>query len=108
MTKPTAQTAHKMIGVYKKLYKDKYGNTPVVNAYRDKWGMLDMLESLGEADTRLMLEYHLSTGAPPTLDWLYKNFDVLYRAYNEKIEDERNRERLRQETKKYMEELNEH
>lgn len=107
MAKPTAQQAHKMLAVYKGFYSEKYGRAPVINAYRDKWGMIDMLDALGEDTTRRMIEYHFTTGSPHTLDWLYRNFDVLYAAYNEKLEDERNREKLRQETKKYMEELNE-
>ncbi len=45
--KSDPKLSYALISLYENLYLDKYGKRPVVNRYREKWGMQDVIESVG-------------------------------------------------------------
>ena len=47
MTKDEARLAYGLVGFYCALYKQSYGKVPVVNRYREKWAMQDVIDSIG-------------------------------------------------------------
>lgn len=103
-----AQSANALLSLYGKLYKQKYGRSVTINRYKEKWAMLDVIESVGQDRARELLEYYFrtaKTGHP--LQWFFYNFDTLDRMMNELAEDAAKRERIRQQTKRRVEEWKE-
>lgn len=94
-----------LITHYQNLYKDKYGKIPTVNKFREKWGMQDVIDSVGFTRTRELLDYYFKTsknGHP--LQFFFYNFDKIDQVNKEIIKDKTNRVLLRQATKKMVEE----
>ena len=93
-----------MLWKYEKLYEEKYGKKPVVNKYRDKLAMKDVIESVGFERGMSLLEYYfkLPKHGHPLIFFLY-NFDRIDFAEKEVVKDKRNRKTLREETKKMVE-----
>lgn len=94
-----------LIGVYESLYQDKYGKKPRLNKYREKWAMQDVINSVGYDRAKELIEYYFKTsksGHP--LTFFYYNFDKIDQLKFEIDRDKVNRERLRAETKKMVEE----
>ena len=94
-----------LISLYQSLYKDKYGKAPVVNKFREKWAMQDVIDSVGFDRAKELLTYyfHLNKNGHP-LQFFFFNFDKID---NNKVESEKDKERrkiLMQETKKMVEE----
>ena len=58
MTKDDAQLAHGLVTAYTSLFKQKYGKTPQINRYREKWAMQDVLDSVGYDRAKELLEYY--------------------------------------------------
>ena len=63
---------------YQNLYKEKYGRLPVLNKFREKWAMQDVIDSVGFHKANDLLNYYFSlekTGHP--LQFFYYNFDKM-------------------------------
>lgn len=94
-----------LIGLYQSLYKERYGKTPTINKFREKWAMQDVIDSVGFDRAKELLAYyfHLNKNGHP-LQFFFFNFDKID---NNKVESEKDKERrkiLMQETKKMVEE----
>jgi hypothetical protein len=100
-----------LLSYYDKLYLDRYGKRPVINRYREKWGMLDVIESVGLDRGKELLDYYFKTTNPGhSITWFLNNFDNLDEMLEEKKKDRELREKLRLQTKQMIEEreANEH
>lgn len=110
MTKDDAKQAYALVSLYISLFKSKYKRVPVVNRYREKWAMIDVIETVGYERSRELLEYYFKCnkqGHP--IDWFLYNFDRLDEALVKSTQDIERRECLRKQTKDLVEqELNEH
>lgn len=62
---------------YEKLYRIKYDAKPRMNRYSLKWGMVDVIDSIGYDRARELLDYFFTTQADHTLEFFYKNFDKM-------------------------------
>lgn len=103
-----AQTANVLLSLYLKLYKKKYGRAPVINRYKEKWAMMDVIESVGEVRAEELLTYYFKTGKTGhPLQWFFYNFENLDKTMKELAEDYERRQRLMQETKRRVEEWKE-
>ena len=107
-----AQTAldkhtHALISLYLKEYEAKYGRTPMdFNRYRQKWGFKSMIEDLGWENAQRVVKYYLSTNRPAhTVEWLFRNYDRVLVIILERESDEADRAKLRANTKKRVEEM---
>ena len=102
--------AHALLNNYIVLFEEKYGKTPVLNKYKEKWAMSDVIDSVGYERTIELLEYYFQTTRPNhPLQWFYYNFDRLDEVLRASEEDKIRREKIRQQTKEMVErELNEH
>jgi hypothetical protein len=79
--------AYSLITMYTGLYKAKYGKTPVINKYREKWGMQDVLESVDFDRAKELLEYYFKLNrAGHPLQWFVYNFDKLDEAVRKRDE----------------------
>lgn len=89
---------------YQQLYKDKYGKEVVVNKFRDKSAMKDVIDSVGFDRGMDLLEYYFKTSKSkhPLLFFLW-NFDKLDTAEKEFQRDKEKRRLLREATKKLVE-----
>jgi hypothetical protein len=102
--------AHALLNNYKVMYEEKYGKTPVLNKYKEKWAMSDVVDSVGYERSLDLLEYYFKTTRPGhPLQWFYYNFERLDEVMKATAEDNIRREKIRQQTKAMVErESNEH
>ena len=49
--------SYALMNFYSKCYVTKYGNEPLVNRYRERWGFQDMIESVGEKSAMAIIQY---------------------------------------------------
>lgn len=95
-----AQKANALITHYVKLYKAKYKKEPEINRYRERWGFQAMIEDLGDAEARLVIEHYFETGKiGHPVQYLLHNYDRLAKIRRELEEDKANRLRLREQTR---------
>ena len=110
MTKDEAKLAYGLISLYCVLFKEHYKKPPVVNKYREKWAMQEVIDSVGYDRAKNLVEYYFKitkTGHP--LTWFFYNFEKLDISLQEKEQDKTRRELIRAKTKSMVEERdNEH
>lgn len=94
-----------MLWKYEKLYEERYGKKILLNKYRDKSAMKDVIDSVGFDRAMQLLEYYFKTSkAGHSLIFFLYNFDRMDKAEKEIAKDRKKREELRQATKKMVEE----
>ena len=105
-TKSDPKLSYTLLSMYEALYTEKYGKKPVVNRYREKWGMQDVIDSVGFQRAKEILEYYFKTGknGHPIM-WFFNNFDSLDRMMGQRAEDDEHRQKLRSLTKQMVEEM---
>ena len=99
-----AKQAYALVSLYISLFQSKYNRQPVVNRYREKWAMQDVLDSVGYDRAKELLEYYFKidrSGHP--LNWFLYNFDKLDFHLNELKKDRERREMIRKQTKAMVE-----
>ena len=78
MTKDEAKQAYGLVSLYIALYKNKYKKVPLVNKYRDKWAMQDVIDTVGYERARILMDYYFKCSKPGhPLNWFLYNFDKL-------------------------------
>ena len=110
MTKDEAKQAYGLVGLYCVLFKETYNKTPIVNRYREKWAMQDVVDSVGYERAKELLEKYFKTNRPGhPLQWFFYNFEKLDMSLKQVEEDKSRRELIRAKTKSMVEERdNEH
>ena len=110
MTKDEAKLAYGLVSLYAALYKEKYKKAVVINKYREKWAMQDVIDSVGYDRAKVLLEYYFTISKPShPISWFFYNFEKLDMALQQKEEDKTRRELIRSKTKSMVEERdNEH
>ena len=101
-TNKNDKPSYALISEYIALYRNKYGVTPMVNKYKEKWGMLSLIEDFGVEDVGHTLEYYfrLSKDMHP-LPWFYNNFSSIHTSRLASEKDDN----IRLETRKKMQQL---
>lgn len=105
--KTDVQMANALLTTYQKFYLDKYGLKPTINRYRDKWGMLDVMQELQFDGTLEAMEYFFRLPMEHTLQQFYSNYDKIVAAKERKAKDDLHRKHLLEKTKRLMEERSE-
>jgi hypothetical protein len=95
--------AHALISKFISLFKEHHGYTVTVNRYSLKWGMLDVIDSVGPDRAYELLEYYFHTGTTHSLDHFYKTFDKLDINLSSISEDRIRRAKIRENTKRLVE-----
>lgn len=94
-----------LLGIYQKLYKEKYKKEARVNKYRDKWAMQDVIDSVGYVRAIELIEYYFAIDrADHYLPFFFYNFDKIDRIKTEIDKDKVNRQQLLKATKHMVEE----
>ena len=96
--------AYILISKYISLYQEVHGRKPVVNRYAAKWGMADVVDSLGAERAEEVLRYYFHTKNDHSLEFFYKNFDKLDNNLTIMMADKKRRATLLRNTKKRVEE----
>lgn len=105
MTKDNSKLCYGLLNYYMKLYTIKYGRKPVVNLYKEKWAMNDVIDSIGYDRAKELLDYYFHVNNPNhSLTWFYYNFDRLDEMLQKSEEDKLRRAKIREKTKKMVEE----
>lgn len=95
----------KLVELYIKLYKDRYKTAPVVNKYRERWAMKDVMDSMGYDRAVELLTYYMGVDRDNghSLQFFYYNFDSIH-AYLKKVEEDRaRRKKMAEKTKERVE-----
>jgi hypothetical protein len=105
MTKDEAKLAYSLVSLYCVLYKEAYDKTPIVNKYREKWAMQDVIDSVGYDRAKVLLEYYFKTkNRNHQISWFFYNFEKLDLSLQQTEEDKTRRELIRSKTKAMVEE----
>jgi hypothetical protein len=110
MTKDEAKLAYGLVSLYCVFFKETYKKNAVVNKYREKWAMQDVIDSVGYDRAKELIEYYFKiTKSGHPISWFFYNFEKLDIALQEKQQDKTRREVIRSKTKIMVEERdNEH
>lgn len=110
MAKEDAKLAYSLVSLYITLYKKKYNKQPIVNRYREKWAMQDVIDTFGFDRSKQLIEYYFECSKPGhPLNWFLYNFDRLNEIMIKSKEDVEHRKTLRNQTRLLVEmELDEH
>ena len=99
MTKRTSPRAKafELIGVYKKLFRERYNRVPILNSNSLQWGFMAAIDDLEYANARKALEYFFTCDSPGHDVHVYLNkYDKLHENRLKIEEDARkSKERLR-------------
>jgi hypothetical protein len=104
MSKEDAKQAYALVSLYISLHKSKYNKQPLVNRYREKWAMQDVIDTVGFERSKELLEYYFKCnkiGHP--LNWFLYNFDRLDEVLVKSKADVERRKELREQTKSLVE-----
>jgi len=102
------QQANTLVNQFLAAHKEKYGKTPTINRFKEKYAMKDVIESVGFERAQALLAYYFRTGRTShPFEWFKYNFDKLDAVMNELAEDEEKKRAIREETKRRVEEWKE-
>ena len=92
-------SAYKLISEYIRLYKQKYSTAPIINKYREKWGMLSLVEDFDEEPVSIALQHYFSLNKEGhSLAWFYNNFVTVHSSRLAAEKDDRVRAEQRRKT----------
>jgi hypothetical protein len=93
-----------LLSMYQNMYQEKYGKMPFLNKYREKWAMQDVIDSVGYARAKELLEYYFTTGKyGHPIQFFFFNFDKIDIMQTEVAKDKKNRKALQEATKRLVE-----
>lgn len=98
--------SYSLLSKYSSLYKKKYGKSPNLNKYKEKWGMKSLIEDYGEDCVADILYYYFEKSSKDShpLPWFFNNFDNLLDAKKSLSRDEILRSQRRAEMEKIRQE----
>lgn len=97
---------YKLVGLYEKLYLEKYRRKPTINRYRERWGMMDVIESIGYENAVECLVYYFKvdgSGHSHSLGFFFNHFDEIWDMMQKKRLDAAKRAELMEQTRKQVE-----
>ena len=102
------EVASKFLGEYRKLYLKEYGRKAKFNIFAERWGAMDMIESVGiDRAYEILAYYFLCDVSGHPLPQLWRTFDRIDDMMVAIDRDREHRESVRQATKMRMAELDE-
>ena len=110
MAKTENQLAFSLLSLYSKEYQDKYGRSCSINKFRDKWAMIDLIDSVGYDRAKELIAYYFKTTSSNrhSLQWFMYNFDRLDDMLMKTEADRIRREKIRKATREMVEGSSEH
>lgn len=75
----TNTDSYALLSQYIGMYRDKYGSSPVVNKYKEKWAMQSLIDDFGIDETSQTLTYYFKlTKEGHPLSWFFNNFSTIH------------------------------
>lgn len=110
MAKSDNQLAFSLLTMYSNEYELKYGKSCQINKFRDKWAMLDLIDSVGYDRAKELISYYFKTTSNNrhSLQWFMYNFDRLDDMLMKTEADKIRREKIRRATREMVENESEH
>jgi hypothetical protein len=80
VTKPNKdKDSYTLLSSYISLYRDKYGNSPIINKYKEKWAMASLIEDFGITNIQNGLEYYFKLNKEGhSIGWFFNNFSTIH------------------------------
>lgn len=97
--------AHTLISYYQKKYKERYGQSTVVNRNKVQYLIVNMLKDLSMAEAKDLVDFYIKTDKSPSLITLCYEYDDVLVKKDQEAKDLENRINLLAETKKTVEEF---
>ncbi len=101
------KSSHILMSFYESEYTKKYKFKPTINRFKCQYAFAAMIDQFGMDDSKAVIAYWLGMQRPPhkadDLIYNYEKWEVLMRQARE---DDAERKRLREETKRRLEENN--
>ena len=105
MTKDDVKLANALITLYQKFFLEVHGRVSTINRYKFKYGMIDVIESVGYDRAKVLLAYYFKTSKPGhPLPFFLSNFDRMDEMERRQSEDTLRRKDIMYATKKMVEE----
>ena len=71
--------AFALISQYISLYRARYSSAPIINKYKEKWGMASLVEDFGKEEVSDTLTYYFKINREGhSLPWFYNNFSTIH------------------------------
>lgn len=104
MAKTDNRLAYALLDLYSKTYNEKYNRPCQMNKYRDKWAMIDLIDSVGYDRSRELIVYYFKTTSSNrhSLNWFMYNFDRLDDMLSKTEADSVRRAKIREATKRMV------
>lgn len=91
---------------YVNRYKSFYNQTPLVNKYKDKWAMRDLIDEFGYDTVSDTIDFYFKTAKDNhPLSWFYVNFTNLLQSMRDDKKDLQLREERRRKTQELIKEM---
>jgi hypothetical protein len=91
-----------LIGVFEKMYRDKFGEKPVINKYNEQWAADALLESFGREDCEMAMRYYFHINQIPSWKSYTNNVDRLLNSIEMQKQDKENRKQMREKAKEWL------
>ena len=92
--------AYALLSEYIRLYKNRYHSDPVVNKYKEKWGMSSLVEDFGVDAVSDTLNYYFKINREGhSLPWFYNNFSTVHMSRLAAEKDDKIRAAAREKTR---------
>lgn len=100
-----AKQAHALLSRYERLYRENQSRRITFNRYAAKWGMMDVIDSVGVDRAAELLDYFFTTkGEDKSIEYFYRNFDKMDNNERLQREDRQRRAELRRQTEQRIRE----
>jgi len=97
--------SHILLTKYVSAYTRVHGEKPRFNRYSAKWGMIDVIDSVGVERAEELINYYFHTGSDHSIEFFYRNYDKLDRSLSQISEDRRRRAIIMESTRQRVEEV---
>lgn len=99
--------ANELVTLYITLFKQRFGKSPVLNRYKQRFALSDILEDMAFEDLETLLKYYIKVDAEPSLTNFCYEYDELYVKMQRDAKDDQERHQLRRETEQRVREFRE-
>jgi CRISPR/Cas system-associated endonuclease Cas3-HD len=91
-----------LIGYFEKLYRDKFGEKPVINKYNEQWAADALLESFGREDCEMAMRYYFHVNHVPSWKSYANNVDRLLNSIAMQQQDKESRKEMREKAREWL------
>lgn len=89
-----------LLSEYSKLYQLRYKQAPILNKYKEKWGMSSLIEDFGKDGVLDTLHYYFKINREGhSLSWFYNNFSTIHSSRLSAEKDDKIRAAAREKTR---------